>query len=166
MEICKKKYDGVWIIISPFCLQTGPCEARGFVHPVVGSSLQSEASEEQQPLSQQPAPQSRQFRCDYVLCCDAECAVLCLNMFQCILLHSSVMLLPALEKKTTAQPESVCHHRSESRAQEGREGRVGVRKKLEWERVWRGRLCPCVLVSKPLSAPCAVTLYKWISEHT
>lgn len=39
-------------------LQTGPSEARRSVHPVVGSALQSEASEEQQPLAQQPSPQS------------------------------------------------------------------------------------------------------------
>lgn len=43
-------------------IQTGPSEARGFVHPVVGSSLQSQAPEEQQPLSQQPSAQSRQLR--------------------------------------------------------------------------------------------------------
>lgn len=67
------KCYAVWIIITLFCPQTGSCEARGFVHSVVRSSLQSEASEEQQPLSQQPAPQSCQFRCDYFLCCDAEC---------------------------------------------------------------------------------------------
>lgn len=59
----------VWTITSLFWLQTGPAEARGFVHPAVGSSLQSEASEEQQPLSQQPSPQSRQLRWVYTSAC-------------------------------------------------------------------------------------------------
>lgn len=51
-----------------FFLQTGPGEARRFVHPVVGSSLQSEASEEQQPLAQQPSPQSGQFWWVFTAC--------------------------------------------------------------------------------------------------
>lgn len=78
--------------------------------------------------------------------------LLCSIMFnyvsvnQWILLHSSVMFLPAPKK--ASQSESVCLHRPESRAQERKEGCVGVRKKLKWERAWRGELCPFVLVSK------------------
>lgn len=49
-------------------LQTGPSEARCFGHPVVGSSLQSEASEEQQPVAQQPSPQSGQLRWVFTAC--------------------------------------------------------------------------------------------------
>lgn len=49
-------------------LQTGPGEAGRFVHPVVWSSLQSQASEEQQPLAQQPSPQPRQLWCVYLFC--------------------------------------------------------------------------------------------------
>lgn len=62
-------YYKVWINISLFSLQTGPGEARGSVHPVVGPSLQPEAPEEQQPLSQQPSPQSCQLRWLYTFRC-------------------------------------------------------------------------------------------------
>lgn len=43
-------------------LQTGPHQTRRVVHPVVRTPLQPEAAEEQQPLAQQPSPQSRQLR--------------------------------------------------------------------------------------------------------
>lgn len=47
---------------GPWCAQTGPREAGGPFHPVVRSSLQSEASEEQQPVAQQSTSQPREFR--------------------------------------------------------------------------------------------------------
>lgn len=50
---------------SSLCfLQAGPSQAGGSVHPVVGSSLQPEAPEEQQPLAQQPPAQSGQLGYD------------------------------------------------------------------------------------------------------
>lgn len=68
--ICWRRYFLIMNVLKmiQILLQTGPSEARCFVHPVVGSSLQSEASAEQQSLAQQPSPQSGQFRWVFAAC--------------------------------------------------------------------------------------------------
>ena len=84
----------VQINVSPFCLQTGPGEARGSVHPVVGPSLQPAAPEEQQPLSQQPSPQSCQLRWLYTFRCVTQryCVVLHYVAGRPVVFHSAPLL--------------------------------------------------------------------------
>lgn len=124
------RYYKVQINISLFCLQTGPGEARGSVHPVVGPSLQPEAPEEQQPLSQQPPPQSCQLRWLYTFRCVTQQHRVVLHYVagRPVVFHSA----PLLSYVVSSLPEQSqsCLHRPESRAQEGRRGPVGVRERL------------------------------------
>lgn len=119
------KYGDVRKMIVLFQLQTGPAEARGAVHPVVRSSVQSEASEEQQPISQQPAPQSRQFRWLYMPCCLMLNCLCIMGMCCCL---TRVGVSPQAREQSTGvgwRGLCRCERESDVRERESLKRRVG-----------------------------------------